>query len=86
LDLNRYHPYATDRGVIAWPADHTNPGGKLGPKTIKFTIKAMSIELSRQARRRQEEYDRMIRLTSREARKSEKAGRGKRGEHEADEL
>jgi hypothetical protein len=85
LELNRYRPHPEDKGVIAFPTDHTSPDGK--SKNIKFTIKAMLIELTPFHRARQEAYDRMIRQTSREARKSERRDRRKKaGEHEADEL
>jgi hypothetical protein len=46
----------------------------------------MSIELNPQQKQRQKEYERMIRASSREQRKSEKRARGKRNEHETDEL
>ena len=83
-DLHRYHPHPEDKGVIAWATDHAE--SKSGSKEVKFTVKAMSIELSPYARARQEAYDRMVRQASREARRGERASRGKGGEHEADEL
>ena len=95
MDLSRYHPWPTDRGTLAWVTDHTEPTNKVGLKNIEFTIKAMTVQLPDEARKRQEQYDKMMRNVKRHARKSDREARRKAGYnahyededvHEKDEL
>jgi len=74
MDPSRYHPYAQDKGVVAWPVDHSHPDGK---RNIKFKIKAMSVELEEHQRRQKEMYEKMLRHIRRQDRKREKESRAK---------
>ena len=93
MDLTRYHPWPTDRGSLAWVTDHTTPESKIGLKNVEFTVKAMTVALPDEARKRQDQYDKMLRQVKRGQRKNDRETRRKGGYnahyeevHEKDEL
>ena len=86
MDLSRYHPWPTDKGTLAWVTDHTTPESKVGLKNVEFTVKAMQVALPDEARRKQEQYDKMLRQVKRQARKNDREYRreGYRAHYEED--
>ena len=79
---------------MAWVTDHTSPDdSKVGLKNIEFTVKAMTVALPDEARRRQEQYDKMLRQVKRSQRRNDREARREGGYkayyeevHEKDEL
>ncbi len=77
MDLARHHPYPVDKGVVAWPVEHTSPDPKSGVKDVTFSIKAQVVVETDEVRERREHYDKMIRNVRRQQRKQDKESRAR---------